>query len=240
MVEFNVAWSGSVFRQTTDGKLILEDLPGSKLHARFVASLREAGLDTAVDTDILSVQYSKLLINLFNAINALSGQPVVQTLASRDNRAVFAAAIEEGLNAYSLNGIIPAILAPKPPPFVLPLLMRFPDAIYNALIGRFSKLDPQARSSMLQDLDKRRVTEIGSLCGEVVRLAELKGSKAPVNAKLVELVRSAEKRGEGSPHLGGRELRGLCGVGEPLSGHILAVVAVAAAATAAKYLYARI
>jgi 2-dehydropantoate 2-reductase len=53
-------------------------------------------------------------------------------------------------------------------------------------------IDPLARTSMWEDLEAGRRTEIDYLNGEVVRLAESLGRTAPVNAKLVELIRGAE------------------------------------------------
>jgi 2-dehydropantoate 2-reductase len=45
---------------------------------------------------------------------------------------------------------------------------------------------------MWEDLQAGRRTEIDYLNGEVVRLAESLGRTAPVNAKLIELIRAAE------------------------------------------------
>jgi 2-dehydropantoate 2-reductase len=53
-------------------------------------------------------------------------------------------------------------------------------------------IDPHARTSMWEDLQAGRRTEIDYLNGEVVRLAESLGRRAPVNAKLVELIRGVE------------------------------------------------
>jgi 2-dehydropantoate 2-reductase len=54
------------------------------------------------------------------------------------------------------------------------------------------KIDAKARSSMADDLAAGRKTEIDYLNGELVRLAERLQRDAPVNRKIVELVRKAE------------------------------------------------
>jgi 2-dehydropantoate 2-reductase len=50
------------------------------------------------------------------------------------------------------------------------------------------RIDDKARSSMADDLALGRRTEIDALCGEVVRLARSNGARAPLSAKMVELV----------------------------------------------------
>jgi 2-dehydropantoate 2-reductase len=54
--------------------------------------------------------------------------------------------------------------------------------------------DPMSpnRSSMGQDVDHRRPTEIGSINGFVVREASLMGLAAPVNQTLTALVQTME------------------------------------------------
>ncbi len=56
------------------------------------------------------------------------------------------------------------------------------------------RIDPKARSGMADDLAQGRVTEIDALCGEVVRLAESQGRRAPVNAGMVALVTAWPQR----------------------------------------------
>jgi 2-dehydropantoate 2-reductase len=57
-------------------------------------------------------------------------------------------------------------------------------------------IDPLARSSMWEDLEAGRRTEVDWLNGEIVRLARTQGREAPVNTRLLALVRAAEMGGE--------------------------------------------
>ena len=66
------------------------------------------------------------------------------------------------------------------------------------------KIDALARSSMSDDLAAGRKTEIDQINGELVRLAERLGIDAPVNRRIVDLVRKAEA---GAAPLGPAELR---------------------------------
>lgn len=55
------------------------------------------------------------------------------------------------------------------------------------------RIDASARSSMWDDLQHGRSTEIDDFCGAVVRLAEQNGTHAPCNAAMCLLVRGHTK-----------------------------------------------
>jgi 2-dehydropantoate 2-reductase len=74
-------------------------------------------------------------------------------------------------------------------------VLTLPDVLFRPLAGRMLAIDPLARSSMWEDLQAGRPTEVDELNGEVVRLAQRLGRTAPVNARLVELVHAAESGG---------------------------------------------
>jgi hypothetical protein len=117
-------------------------------------------------------------------------------LRQRDFRRAWALSIAEGLKLVRAAGI--ELVDPLPMPLALmPQIMRLPDALYRYVMmsasGGRVRVDPHARSSMADDLERGRATEVDYLQGEVVRLAERLGRKAPVNARLVELVKAAER-----------------------------------------------
>jgi 2-dehydropantoate 2-reductase len=101
---------------------------------------------------------------------------------------------QELLDLLDAAGIKPAQLTAIKP-HLIPKLISVPDFVFRALAGRMLAIDPLARSSMWEDLQAGRLTEVDYLNGEVVRLAQNLGRKAPVNARLVELVGDAEKGG---------------------------------------------
>jgi 2-dehydropantoate 2-reductase len=100
----------------------------------------------------------------------------------------------ETLQLLSAAGI-PLAQLTKLPPYRLPLLLSLPDFLFRRLASKMVRIDPLARSSMWEDFETGRPTEIDYINGEVVRLAERQGRPAPVNARLVELVRDAERGG---------------------------------------------
>ena len=192
MVQFNVVDRGSgAFHAGTEGGLDVERTPAL---APYLDDFAEAGLPLHQHDDMPSVQWAKLLLNLNNPVNALSGLPLKAELSQRDYRRCLALAQTETLGLLAAAGIEPARLTPLPPRW-MPRLLGVPDAVFAKLAKRMLAIDPHARTSMLDDLEAGRRTEIDHLNGEVVRLAETHGRPAPVNARLVNLIHEAESGG---------------------------------------------
>jgi 2-dehydropantoate 2-reductase len=88
-----------------------------------------------------------------------------------------------------------------------PHLLRLPDAVFRLLLGRTMKIDPEARSSMWEDLQRGRRTEIDYLQGVITCIAERRGLKVPLSARIVALIKRAEADGKGSPGLTVEQIR---------------------------------
>ena len=153
--------------------------------------------------DMAGIAWGKLLINLNNATNALSGLTLLEQLRQRDYRRVFAATMREGLRILGKAGIEPAKIGAVGPR-MLPLVIGSPDWLFNTVFIRKWKIDAKARSSMSDDLKHGRKTEVDYINGELVRLAQRIGIDAPINRRIVELVHEAEA---GAPPLGAKALR---------------------------------
>ncbi|MGE5182857.1 MAG: ketopantoate reductase C-terminal domain-containing protein, partial [Acidobacteriota bacterium] len=130
-----------------------------------------------------------------NAINALSGVPLADELADRDFRRCLSLAMREALGVLAAAKLPVARLLKLPLPVVARLLPA-PDWVFRPIAARVASADPQARSSMFDDLVAHRATEIDYLQGEIVELAGKHGRTAPINARLRELVRAAEAGGK--------------------------------------------
>jgi len=189
MVPFNVMQPGpGAFHQGTGGEL---EVAASPMLQPFLGDFLRAGLPLTERTDMAAVQWAKLLLNLNNAINALANRPLKEELSQRAYRRCLALAQMEALRLLSHAGIQPAKLTPIPPAWI-PRLLTTPDAVFARLAGKMLAIDPLARSSMSDDLAAGRTTEVDWINGEVVRLAERLGQRAPVNAKLCAMVHAAE------------------------------------------------
>jgi 2-dehydropantoate 2-reductase len=156
--------------------------------------------------NIAGVQWGKLLLNLNNAINALSDLPLRRQLAQRSWRRLFADQIAEGLAAMAAEGIKPVSSTPVPSGW-MPHLLRLPDALFAALLGGTMKIDPEARSSMWEDLQRRRRTEIDYLQGVITAIADRHALQAPLSRRIVALIKSAEADSNGSPGLTPDQIR---------------------------------
>jgi 2-dehydropantoate 2-reductase len=190
MVPWNVVWNADAhFHRGTSGELMI-DAEGDGA-AAIVDLLGRARLRTLLRRDLTAVLWGKLLLNLNNPINALSGLPLRQQLATRGYRRLLAALMREALAVMHSADIRPAKAA-KLPPRLVPWVLDLPDGLFLRVASSMLKLDPQARSSMWEDLQRGRATEIDYINGEVVRLAAQAGVAAPLNQALVELVHRIE------------------------------------------------
>jgi 2-dehydropantoate 2-reductase len=202
MVPFNVvAPGGGRFHRATSGDIMVEQDDADTADRISVPGLKMRATD-----NIAGVQWGKLLVNLNNALNALSGLPLRRQLAERAWRRLLADQVAEGLAAIRAEGIKPVSPTPVPSGWT-PSLLRLPDAIFEILLGRTMKIDPEARSSMAEDLQRGRRTEIDYLQGVVVEIAGRHGLEAPLSRRIVALIKRAEAAGKGSPGLTPEQVR---------------------------------
>lgn len=196
MVPFNIVQlpDGRFHRGTGGQVMVASGQPG------VCQELDVPGLPAVESTDMDAVLWGKLLINLNNALNALCGLPLAQELGARPWRVLLARQQWEGLRALKQAGIQPARFTTVPPR-LLPWILCLPDALFRRVARRMLAIDPLARSSMWEDLERRRTTEIGRLQGAVIDLAERHGLDAPVNRRVRDLILAAEAAGKGSPGL---------------------------------------
>jgi 2-dehydropantoate 2-reductase len=188
VVPFNVVRLGQGrWHKTVAGELIAQDDEVTRAIQERVG--KRPGSMRLVE-DMLPVAWSKLLINLNNAVNALSGKPLLEQLKDRDYRQVVAKTMDEALAAMKLAGIVPAkmgLVAPQS----LPNVLRLPNLLFAPFL-KAQKIDPEGGSSMAEDLAAGRPTEIDYLNGEVVALARRHKRNPRVNAAIVQLVKEAE------------------------------------------------
>lgn len=187
MVPYNIAeLSPGHYHRGTNGHLAAQDPSAlAAWHAGFAA----AGIPLELHTDLAPVQWGKLLLNLNNPVNALSGLPLLAELLHAGHRREFASLVHEALGVLEAAAISPAKLTPLAWPMFVRVL-RLPTPLFRLLASKMLRIDPKARSSMADDLALGRVTEIDALCGEVVRLAQSIGAQAPRNEAMVARIRA--------------------------------------------------
>ena len=151
--------------------------PGIKgmQRAEKVASvLSRAGIATDVVEDIRPVVWAKLLINVgINAITGLTGIKNGQLLDLEVTRNLSRAAVAEAVQVAHAQGV----------------RVRN-DATEH--VFQIAAATAANRSSMGQDVDRKRTTEIDAINGYIVREAERFGIEAPVNKTLTALIKTLE------------------------------------------------
>ena len=148
---------------------------GDSAKAQCVAAfLSKAGIETHVSADVKSLVWGKLLINVgINAITALAGIKNGQLLDCESTVGLVKTAVEEAIAVAEAQGIVVR-----------------KDAVSHVL--EVAKATAGNRSSMGQDIDNQRPTEIEAINGVVVREAERLGMQAPVNRTLTVLVETLQ------------------------------------------------
>lgn len=137
-------------------------------------TLTEAGIETAVSDAIRDDIWEKVLVNV--GINAPTAVARVENglLATTDpGRRLVEAAVTEAAHVARSEG------------------RDVPEAPVSHVLD-VAAATAENRSSMLQDVEAGRATEIEHLHGEIVRRARDHGLPAPVNRTLADLVRLGE------------------------------------------------
>jgi 2-dehydropantoate 2-reductase len=149
-----------------------EEPAGAK---KMAECFNRAGIETAVADDVRSLIWSKLLVNVgINAVTALTGIRNGQLLDLESTRWISQTAVEEAM-AVARN---------------LGVRVR-DDAVSH--VFQIAEATAANRSSMGQDLDHRRRTEIDAINGYVVREAEKLGLPVPVNRTLSGLIETVQE-----------------------------------------------
>ena len=180
---------GGVF--LTNGEVIARrDPPGWLIMGRYPAgsddlveavacNLRDAGFHVKVTPEVVPYKWGKLMINLANAIGAITNvrgggvRPIIRAVQEE---------AEEILAAAGINWISAEELARE-----WPEIAERPRAW----------LDTEAQSSTWQSLARRQGTvETSFLNGEIVRVAKRMGKLAPLNEGLVRITEEMALRGE--------------------------------------------
>jgi len=134
----------------------------------------KTGIETEAVSDVRSVLWHKLLINIgINAITALTAIKNGQILDLEITRKLSRNAVEEAIKiAGEMNIKVRA------------------DAVDH--VYAVAQATAVNRSSMGQDVDNKRQTEIRTINGFIVREANRLGLKAPVNETLTALIQTLE------------------------------------------------
>lgn len=204
IIPYNVTPTGPAsYHSGTGGALHFEhDLPQD-----VQSGFEKAGQETKCGGNFEGDQWAKLVVNLNNALNTLSGGTLREAFIQKDYRLAFANVIEEGLSVAKAKNIEIGTFNGRSPSLLMKTL-KLPDFLYKILMDKIVKIDAKARSSMLDDLERGRDSEIDYLQGEIVRQGDSLGVATPANSNVLNAVNLAFEAGQ-LPNLSGSEILNL-------------------------------
>ena len=155
---------GTQVRQEGLFQVVLEDNEGGR---RAVAALRAGGIEAETRGDIRSAQWEKLALNAgLNQAEALLGLNHGQLLGNPDARAFMESLTEEAIAVAAAEGV-------------------GTEEERAAWRGRIrealGRLSPEGKTSMLQDVEAGRATEVDFFAGTICRLGRKHGVAVPCN-----------------------------------------------------------
>jgi len=163
------AGRGDTYLGEIDGRI-------TKRLNRIAEVFNRAGIKCRVETDILSLIWSKLIINVgINALTAITGLKNGDIVKYPEAEEILEQAVEEAVRVAQSRGI----------------KLQYDDPVAHT--KEVCRLTAQNRSSMLQDVLNMRKTEIEMINGAVVREGEKVGIPTPVNRVLTNLVVTIQK-----------------------------------------------
>lgn len=160
------------------GKTYLGELDGkiTDRSKRIAEVFRQADLETEVTPAIQEVLWNKLFVNIgINALTALTGFRNGQLLDYSETLELMERLVTEAVEVARRRGI-----RVEGNPF--------------EQVKSVAEATRENRSSMGQDFDYRRKTEVDALNGAVVREARKLGMAVPFNQSVTYLVKAIEKR----------------------------------------------
>ncbi len=206
MVPYNVVHQGQGhFHCGTEGALMCQTAQESE---SLLTLAEEAQLSFELHQDMHSILWGKLLLNLNNPINALAGIPLKAELEDKAYRSIYKMCLMEGLAVLSAANISIGKVAAVPLNWI-PTILGLPNILFKLIAKQMLTIDPQARSSMWEDLEQGRTVEVDFITGEIVRLGKELGIPTPMNERVMMLVKQAEVAQAGSPSMDASEIRGV-------------------------------
>jgi 2-dehydropantoate 2-reductase len=190
------------------GKLILGRPFGSRDgQLNEVAHILNQAVLTRVTDNIQGAHWLKLIVNLNNALPAITNYTMSQVYANACLRDLAVSLMREGLRVINRANIRLESL-PGVSVGLTRLISWMPRGIAGGIaamkVRRLTTVWP-LWGSTLQSIQRGRPTEIDYLNGEIVELGEHCGEATPLNSKMVELVHQVERTGQ---FLSVEEIRG--------------------------------
>lgn len=158
------------------GRTVLGNYQGAEDSVSVVAdALNGSGIETETANDIRSEIWKKAIVNAgINPVTAITGQKNGFILENPDLEMTLEAICEEAVQVANAHGIDISV----------------EESIEQT--KEVARLTADNKSSMLQDMEGGKRTEIDSICGAIVKLGMEKNVPTPVNSSLMAVVKGIE------------------------------------------------
>ena len=163
-----------------------------------VAHILNQAIPTRITDNIQGAHWLKLIINLNNALPAITNYTMSQVYADACLRNIAVGIMREGQRIIGRANIRLESL-PEISVGLTRLLYMIPLGMAGRIVAKkYRRLITEwpLWSSTLQSILRRRPAEIDYLNGEIVELGKRYGEATPLNTKIVELVHRVERTGQ--------------------------------------------
>ena len=147
-----------------------------------------------VEENFIGTRWSKLLINAgFSGMSAVLGCTFGEAAAPKESRRVVQALIKECIDVCAKGGIRIEPVQGKDIVKLLDYKGPVKKAVSFFIIPIAIRKHAKLKASMLQDLEKGKLTEVDAINGAVSDYGKKIGFPTPVNDKVVEIIHMIEK-----------------------------------------------
>jgi 2-dehydropantoate 2-reductase len=161
-------------RHSGEGELLLSDYRSGHHAEAIAAAFRAAGVPVRVEPDREREVWRKVLVNA--AINPVTADHNIPNgrLLLDPYRGQALQLLDEAISVAQAEGV------------------RFTDTDAQRELWRVVRATSDNRSSMLQDLDRGRRTEIDSISGAILEIGQRRGLSLPATARIVQRIHAKE------------------------------------------------
>ena len=163
-------------------------------HFAKVKELLEMMGTVELEENFLGTRWSKLLINAaFSGMSAVLGCTFGEAAGPKDSRRIVQALIKECIDVCQVGGIRIEPVQGKD----IVKLLNYTNALKRAfsffIIPIAIRKHAKLKASMLQDLEKGKLTEVDAINGAVSEYGRMVNFPTPVNDKVVEIIHRIEQ-----------------------------------------------
>ena len=147
-----------------------------------------------IEENFIGTRWSKLLINAaFSGMSAVLGCTFGEAAGPKESRRVVQALIKECIDVCATGGIQIEPVQGKDIVKLLDYKGSLKKAVSFFIIPIAIRKHAKLKASMLQDLEKGKLTEVDAINGSVSEFGRKVGCPTPMNDKVVEIIHKIEK-----------------------------------------------